>query len=66
MINTFIVILVIDSVSFSLIIKMLVSPSDEICFIYFRKVMFVNVLDTPENDPANSGRKRKEVMEKSH
>jgi hypothetical protein len=44
-----------------LIIKMLVSPSDETCFIYLRTV----VLDTPENKPANIGRSKKNnVMEK--
>jgi hypothetical protein len=38
-----------------LIIKMLVSPSDETCFIYLRTV----VLDTPENKLANIGRSKK-------
>jgi hypothetical protein len=38
-----------------LIIKMLVSPSDETCFIYLRTM----VLDTPENKLANIGRSKK-------
>jgi hypothetical protein len=41
MIRMFIVTLVVDGISFDLIIKMLISLSDEICFIYFRTVVSV-------------------------
>jgi uncharacterized membrane protein YheB (UPF0754 family) len=41
MIEMFIVTSVTDNVSFDLVIKMLVSPFKEICFIYFRIVMLL-------------------------
>jgi hypothetical protein len=42
-------------VLFSLIIKILVSPCDETCFIYLHTV----VLDTLENNPTNTSRSKK-------
>jgi predicted membrane protein len=64
MISTFIVISVIDNVLFSLIIKMLVSLSYGICFIYFHIVMLLMYqIHQKAKQPVVTG-KENEVMEK--